>query len=329
VTTTDLAQEEAIATADLAADERRTAFHDLAARLSRQSVVRHYDAYADIAWDDPEMRVDADDPRWALSEAWPLGATAWYRAQPSTVQSRIGLYASVVGARRGMQFENVLERGLLSYAFHHLRNGDPTFRYILHEVAEETHHSMMFQEFVNRSGMNPPGLPRHIKLSTSWVVAQARVFPSLFFFFVLGGEDPIDHVQREVLRSDSELPPILETIMRHHVTEEARHISFARHYLKVHVPDLSPVQRARLSVTVPTLLREMAGLMMAPPPGLDARFGVPADVIDEATRNRSVPLGDRARAVRKLRRLAGEVGLLTPTATRLWKRYGLWEDEAA
>ena len=32
----------------------------LVARLSHQSVVKHFDAYADIAWDDPEFRIDPD-----------------------------------------------------------------------------------------------------------------------------------------------------------------------------------------------------------------------------------------------------------------------------
>jgi hypothetical protein len=32
------------------------------------------------------------DPRFALPEADPLGATAWYRAQPEVVRARIGLH---------------------------------------------------------------------------------------------------------------------------------------------------------------------------------------------------------------------------------------------
>ena len=72
-----------------------------------------------------------------------------------------------------------------------------------------------------------------------------RRFPELFFIFVLGGEDPIDHVQRETLRSERELHPLLERIMRIHVTEEARHLSFARHYLKREVPKLGPFSSSR------------------------------------------------------------------------------------
>jgi hypothetical protein len=42
------------------------AYDDLVRRLSHQSVVKHFDAYADIEWDNPEFRIDHDDPRWEL-----------------------------------------------------------------------------------------------------------------------------------------------------------------------------------------------------------------------------------------------------------------------
>ena len=93
----------------------------------------------------------------------------------------------------------MLKRGLLEFALA-LPNGAPEFRYAYHEVIEEAQHSLMFQEFVNRTGFDVPGLA---------VVGAARVaprrdrigrrFPALFFVFVLGGEDPIDHVQRTAL----------------------------------------------------------------------------------------------------------------------------------
>ena len=41
-------------------------YFDLIRRLSHQSVVKHFDAYADVDWDNPEYRIDHDDPRWEL-----------------------------------------------------------------------------------------------------------------------------------------------------------------------------------------------------------------------------------------------------------------------
>jgi len=53
---------------------RKGTFRQLVSRLSHQSVVKHFDAYADIAWDAEEFRIDPLDPRWELAADDVLGA---------------------------------------------------------------------------------------------------------------------------------------------------------------------------------------------------------------------------------------------------------------
>jgi hypothetical protein len=306
------------------------AFERLVARLSRQSVDKHYDAYADIPWDDPAYAIDPDDPRWELSDTDPLGATLWYRSQPPSVRSRIGLYRVASAMKIGLQFENILKRGLLEHAFV-LDNRDPTFRYAYHEVIEEAQHGLMFQEFVNRAPFDLPGLPWFMRLGSDRIVKLGRHFPQLFFMFVLGGEDPIDHVQREALRAGraggDELHPLLEIIMRHHVTEEARHLSFARSSLKREVPGLGWVRRQVLAVATPVILGTMAQLMMQAPGDLIATFAIPDEVVRQAYRDNA----DHARAtvdsLRKVRRLSRELGIINPVSRQLWQRLGIWDDD--
>jgi hypothetical protein len=72
----DLASEEDLPDSEL------DPYAALLARLSHQSVVKHFDAYADVDWDAPELALDAGDPRWELSSDDTLGATSWYRALP-------------------------------------------------------------------------------------------------------------------------------------------------------------------------------------------------------------------------------------------------------
>jgi hypothetical protein len=301
-----------------------THFRALVERLSRQSVTKHYDAYADIPWDDPDYAIDPTDPRLILDPGHPLAATAWYRAQDPALQARIGLYVVASSMKRGLEFENVLKRGLLTYAFHRLPNNDPRFRYVYHEVAEETHHGMMFQEFINRSGTDPAPMDRLIRFGSRDVVALGRRFPALFFLFVLGGEDPIDQVQRSILRSGQELHPLVEVITRHHITEEARHISFARHHLKVEVPRLSARARQRLAFTVPLMIGLMADQMLVPPRGLHTRYGVPREVLREARRS-DTARRRKLESVAKLRRLCHELGLINRATIVLWKASGAWE----
>jgi hypothetical protein len=304
----------------LVTDDTDAVFADMVRRLSRQSVDKHFDAYVDVPWDDHE--IDPHDPTWILGENDPLGATAWYRGLPPETQARLGLFSIVSKMKAGLQFENILERGLLEFIMT-LPNGAPEYRYAHHEVIEESQHSLMFQEFINRSGIDVQGMPKPIERASRRVVAMGRSFPALFFMFVLGGEDPIDHVQRESLRNGGN-HPLMDTIMRIHVTEEARHLSFARNYLKVKVPTLGFVPKQILAIATPLILGQMGGLMLQPSRQMVAEFAIPAEVLREAYTDNPEYRKTAATALRKVRKLARELGLLNPVSTALWKRFNIY-----
>jgi P-aminobenzoate N-oxygenase AurF len=293
-------------------------------RLSKASVDKHWEAYADIPWDDPAFTVEPDDPRWILPSADRLGAHPWYRAQPQQVQARIGLWRVATAMKTGLQFENLLKRGLLTYAYK-LPNGSPEFRYVLHETTEECHHAMMFQEFVNRTGMPIKGIPRALDLLAQAVPHIPRISTELFFMFVLGGEDPIDYVQRKTLKNTGHhLHPLQETIMRIHVAEEARHLSFARHYLRHRVPRLSAARRAALSIATPLILGRMARMMLSPPGPMVRQFNIPEHVVKEAYRDGSHAT-DMRDCLAKVRDLAAELGLINAVSKRIWAACGIWD----
>lgn len=306
---------------------RRESYDDLVRRLSHQSVVKHFDAYADVAWDSPEFQVDPEDPRWELSEDDPLGGSAWYRSQPAGVRARIGLHTIASFAKIGAQFENVLQRGLLEYALR-LPNNSTEFRYAYHECIEEGQHSLMFQEFVNRTGIDIPGLGWFERTASQRVVGHARRFPPLFFIFVLGGEDPIDHVQRMVLRSGRPIHPLLKRIMQIHITEEARHLCFARHYLKRTVPKLGVIPRTILSIGAPIILGQMSKLMMQVSPQIVRTYGIPRDVLRAAYENNEAHRQAKLEALRKVRELCDELGLVTPWSRLIWQGFGIWDTAA-
>jgi hypothetical protein len=140
---------------------------------------------------------------------------------------------------------------------------------------------------------------------------------------VLGGEDPIDYVQRKELSSYRDKHPLLERIMRIHVTEEARHLSFARHYLKRTVPQLSSFRRAQLAVQAPLILGQMAQLMLKPSPQIVARYNIPQHVIDVAYTNNDRHHRETLASLGKVKKLCAELGLLKPPYTTLWTKLGL------
>ncbi len=303
-----------------------SAFAALVARLSRQSVEKNHDAYADVAWDSPEMAIDPHDSRFQLPDWECVARTDWYKSQTPQVQAAFGLARYATAMKVGGEFENVLQRGLLTHAFW-LPNGAVEFRYMHHEVIEESQHTLMFQEFINRSGTNVKGLRRDEKLGSGFALRCSRTRPALFFMFVLGGEDPVDYLQRRSL-AGHDLHPLLERITRIHLTEEARHLSFARNYLKRTVPQLSATRRHALALFAPLLFGSMARMMVYPRPSLLKAFGVPRKQVRQSLRHpdqRAV----LAESVAKTRRTCTELGLMTPAAKLLWKACGVWADVSA
>lgn len=293
-------------------------------RLNKASVDKHWEAYADIPWDDPEFTVDKTDPRWVLPEFDRLGETAWYKAQPPEIQAQIGLWRVATAMKIGLQFENLLKRGLLNYAYR-LPNGRPEFRYVYHETTEECHHGMMFQEFVNRTKMPIRGMPRALNLIAQAAPWIPLVSTEMFFVFVLGGEDPIDYVQRKSLKGGHIKHPLEETIMKIHIAEEARHISFARHYLKHRVPNMSPARRRILGVATPVVLGVMARIMLSPPGPMVRHFNIPKDVVRAAYKN-PASQAEISNSVGKIRDLMAELGVIGPVNRRVWKAFGIWDE---
>jgi len=309
---------------ELTVSDADSRWQSLLGRLNDLSVTKHFDAYADIAWDDPAYVLDPTDPRWELTadEGDPLGATQWYQSLPQPTRARLGVELVASKMKIGLIFESILKRGLLEFAMT-LPNNSPEFRYCYHEVIEEAQHSLMFQEFVNRTGYDAAGLAWYDRISSRWIIALGRRFPQLFFLFVLGGEDPIDYVQRQELRRDREKHPLLERIIRIHVTEEARHLSFARHYLKRTVPQLSRIRRAELAIGAPLILGSMAQLMLKPSPNLVKRYSIPPEVVKEAYDDNPRHRTETIASLGKVRKLCEDLGLVRWPYTVLWRKLGL------
>lgn len=298
-------------------------FAAMVARLSRQSVDKHFDAYLDVDWEAPEMAIDPEDNRFSLWSFDPLAATDWYRSQPPEVRSCVGLHRIAAAMRTGWEFENVLQRGLLEYAFW-LPNHRPEFRYVHHEITEESQHTLMFQEVIDRSGLDIRGMPWRMKVASRPIVWLSRLFPPLFFLFVLGGEDPVDYIQRRQLRTGQNHPAI-ERIVRIHVTEEARHISFARQYLKRTVPRLGFLKRRVLGFVAPLLFGTMSRLMCFPSADLVRTYAVPRSQLREQLRS-DVGRQVLRDSVAKPRKLCAELGLINPIERQVWRLLGVWDD---
>jgi hypothetical protein len=295
-----------------------TDYVEALATLSEASVRRHFNPYTDVDWDAPSFVVTQSDPRWVLSATDPLGRHSWYRAQPLEKRIAIGMWRQANIAKVSLHLESILIRGLLQYAFL-VPNGSPEYRYCLHEAVEECNHSLMFQEVVNRIGVDVLGMPRWMRWMSHMLPLAAGPLPNVFFFGVLAGEEPIDHMQKNILRELESLHPIMAKVMAIHVAEEARHIAFAHEYLRKRVPHMRRLSRFLLSLYVPIMMRLLAQSIVVPPRSFFKQFDIPRSVRKE--------LFFKAPGSRQLmqnmfgdvRMLCHEVALINPIALLMWR----------
>ncbi|MBM7367333.1 AurF N-oxygenase family protein [Gordonia hydrophobica] len=291
--------------------------------LSSASVSRNFDPYLDIDWDAPHMAVVPDDPRWILSSTVdPIGRHPWYQALPEEKQIKIGMWRQANVAKVGLQFESILIRGLMQYA-DRLPNGDKRFRYTTHEAKEECNHTLMFQELVNRIGMETKGMRPWLRRLSPIIPLFSTLTPTVFFFGVLAGEEPIDHIQKDFLRASEDMHPAMSAVMQLHVAEEARHISFAHNHLRTTVPPKGRFAKFLLSIAMPIVMRVLCGAIVVPPKEFEREFDVPREVLNEIFWDSPQSAAFLAGVFGDVRMLAEQCGLMNPVARRVWRALGI------
>jgi hypothetical protein len=298
------------------------AYPALLTRLCELSVRHYHDPYVDIAWDAAEHRLNPDDPRHCIAPTAPLAQTAWYAALDPRVRAQFGHEWTVQLLKYGIGMEAVLSRGALQFC-QTLPNGSLEARYAMHTVVEEGRHTLMFQEYIDRSGVS--ALP----VSGIWarfddhIAHLGRTFPELFYFAVLSGELFIDRQNRELLRRPREsVHPLLRTIIRIHVIEEARHQCFAEHCLRQRLPRTTRLARERMAWVLPQLCAGAVQLMLVPDRRLRRKFGIPRAALRQAFGRGSEHRRAAARSCEPILRLCAENGMLERRHRRWWRASG-------
>ena len=143
-------------------------------------------------------------------------------------------------ARIGLWFEMILMQMLLRYAY----DRDPRrqhIQYALVEIADECRHSIMFAKMTERYGV-PDYAPRRHTHNLGRLFKTIGTGPAMFAgtLFV---EEILDQFQRESMR-DETVQPLTRMVNKIHVTEEARHVRYAREALVRIMPKTNRVQRA-------------------------------------------------------------------------------------
>jgi hypothetical protein len=299
----------------------RQSYEDTLRTLSEASVDRCFNAFKDVPWEDPAFALPEDDERWILPSVDPLGAHPWYQQLSRERQIQIGRHRLALVTKIGSQFEQLLLQGGSGFLLR-TANENPEFRYLMHELTEETHHIQMFQEFTNRVCPEVTGAPRWLLNAIPWVAQLGWLSPTMFFTIILAGEEPIDHVQKDLMRRGG-AHPLLNRIMQIHIAEEARHIGFAHAWLQHHVPRRGALARAWLGIMWPMSLRLGADAILVPSRADRQLMGIPEEVASEVWGETEEARKFRRDLFSDVRMLADELGLRTPLTRWAWRAWGV------
>ncbi len=161
--------------------------------------------------------------------------------------------------------EHLLNQGALALMWR-TDQYDPSWRYLLHEVAEECQHMAMFNAWVLLNNdirtFGASDLPRFGRF-IPWLsypatrIAMRR--PEIFWVYVLLFEAIGDDLFQSFSQDeDGRIHPILKQLGRVHVVEEARHIAFAMRWLEESIPQLSRSELRMLHFATDLGLRGLA-----------------------------------------------------------------------
>lgn len=203
----------------LVGDRQKTA-----QRLLRSTAERAYDGELDIDWDAP-LEPDMD---WVPEHRQTLyGTEVWETLTPEQ-RRELGKHEAVAVLSFGLYAEVGLSMMLMRSVIENRVVADDHCRYALAEVGEEARHSTMFSRLVNKSGLRPYTTPRR----TRKLIRLVGLVPTgpLSYAGTLLIEEILDRLQREGM-GDERIQPHFRQLMKIHVLEEARHITYAREEL--------------------------------------------------------------------------------------------------
>ncbi|WP_431957070.1 AurF N-oxygenase family protein [Nocardia lijiangensis] len=278
-----------------------------AERLLRSSAERAYDGEVDIDWDAPI------EPglHWIPEHRQSLYGTAvWERLTPEQ-RTELGLHELVSVLSFGILAEAGLSTMLLRTVLESEQLVDDHTRYALAEIGEETRHSTMFSRLVNLTGLRPYLLPKTGR-KLGRLAAFIPLGPSAYAGTLLI-EEILDRLQREAM-NDPDLQPHVRQLMKIHVLEEARHITYAREELVRAIEARGKVSNAFHRLVFAVMVLGVYPVLINPrvyrSVGIDPLHGFVAAFTSPNFRVNATFAGE------PLLRFAHEVGMLDGAVTR-------------
>ncbi|MGW0172927.1 AurF N-oxygenase family protein [Rhodococcus sp. NPDC003322] len=284
----------------------------VAARLLAGSIKRSYNPVVDLDWDAPL----AEDRYFLPPTVLSLYGTPMWESMSEDQRIELSRQEAANILSVGAWFENILLQALLRDLLHR----DPTSlhtRYTLTEMGDECRHMTMFGRAIAAMGAKPFQLRPHQAVVANLLPKTFR--GTMLWVAALIGEEIFDATQRRVM-DDPQLQPMVSRLMRIHVTEEARHITFAREGVRRRVAGTHPIEKRWVGtmqgVGGPLLQRLFTNPAMYKRAGLD-----PKEARRQALANPHFRANQR-RGFASLAAFLEETGLMRAPSRAMWRRAG-------
>lgn len=284
-----------------------------AGRLLLSSAKASHDPLTEIDWDAP-----VDTGRYGMPpHRMSLYGTALWDQLTEAQRKELSRQEVASIACIGIWFEAILMQMLIRHAY----DRDPRTRHIQYaytEIADECRHSVMFARFVGKMGAPhyrlppvPHALGRLLKATSNG---------PLTFSGALFVEELLDQAQREAM-ADETLEPLTRAVSRIHVTEEARHMRYAREELIRLWPERSPLARAHSRIVLALVAAISTAHLIHP--DCYTRVGLDPKQARRAASRNPHWRASKAWLARQAVETFTAAGLISGLSERIWRRAGL------
>jgi hypothetical protein len=288
---------------------------DLGRRLLASSAKASYDPLTEIDWDAP-----LDKDKYAMPpERLSLYGTYLWDQLSEDQRKELSRQEVACVASIGIWFEAILMQMLIRYAY----DRDPTTSHIQYsytEIGDECRHTVMFARMAGKLGATyyrPDPLAQFLGRVLKTFSNRPITFAGALFV-----EELLDQGQREILRDES-LEPLSRAVCRIHVTEEARHMRYAREEL-IRIWPSQPAAARAVSRIVLALVAALSADRLINPAAYASVGLDPKEAKRVAHRS-----PHRRESVARLARGAVQTftaaGLIQGPAKLIWRRAGLLE----
>lgn len=294
---------------------RTTEREEIGRRLLISSAKASYDPVTAIDWD---LSVDVDKYAMPPERMSLYGTYLWDRlSEPQRKELSRQEVASL--ASMGIWFEAILMQMLVRYAY----DRDPTtshIQYCYTEIGDECRHTVMFARMVRKLGAAyyRPGLVTH------FLGRLLKTFSNgpLTFAGALFVEEVLDQGQREVMRDES-LEPLSRAVSKIHVTEEARHMRYAREEVIRIGAGACAVERTVTRIALAVLATLAIDNLVSP--AVYASIGLDPKEAKRVARANPYRRASMRWLARQAMDTFTKAGLIKGPAKLIWRRAGLLE----